>query len=504
MEIIHGVIISQYDAQWANGAAIADLGTAQSHSLEKLQLSIDPYWQDTVISAVFHPPSGKPIKMVISNGMVDVPQEATAVDGIGVIVFAGINDYQIVSTDLKYKVQKHSSIDGVSTTPTPSEWEQFVQQTKNNADKAAQSALDAKEAAEKAGNAAENIEGAVQAVTDARDKAITDIKGAQTTAEQAIDTKLNESTQTLTQTTSTLNSGLNTTAQDLGNSLQQLGTQLAQGITATANQATSSFNTNVTQKTNEFNTSAEEKQERIEDIASHPPQPNLETGKWQVWQNGGYVDTEAEYQGEQGPKGEQGIQGEKGDKGDKGDRGDKGDTGDTGPQGPQGPAGPEGPQGETGPQGEKGDPGLGLPTPTADGARTIYTAPRGTAHSKDTETIQSAYKQIGTIPVDSSGTAADYWVGDAGIDEDTGAWYPASQGSGSTQGCGDRYYAGGTGANAFREYLQRGNLRNGSNAGSRYLSLWYRLGDGNWHFLAGYCFKKNRKKLIAPCFAPKA
>ena len=120
-----------------------------------------------------------------------------------------------------------------------------------------------------------------------------------------------------------------------------------------------------------------------------------------------------------------------------------------------------------------------------DGTRTIYTAPRGTAHSNDTETIQSTYKQIGTIPVDSSGTAADYWVGDAGIDENTGAWYPASQGSGSTQGCGDRYYAGGTGANAFREYLQCGNLGGGSSAGSCCLFLGNWLGHGYWHFLAG-------------------
>ena len=120
-----------------------------------------------------------------------------------------------------------------------------------------------------------------------------------------------------------------------------------------------------------------------------------------------------------------------------------------------------------------------------DGTRTIYTAPRGTAHSNDTETIQSTYKQIGTIPVDSSGTAADYWVGDAGIDENTGAWYPASQGSGSTQGCGDRYYAGGTGANAFREYLQCGSLWGGSGAGSWFLYLGAGLGYGSWDFLAG-------------------
>lgn len=120
-----------------------------------------------------------------------------------------------------------------------------------------------------------------------------------------------------------------------------------------------------------------------------------------------------------------------------------------------------------------------------DGTRTVYAAPRGTAHSTSTETIQSTYKQIGTIPVDSSGTAADYWIGDAGIDEDTGAWYPASQGSGSAQGCGDRYYAGGTGANAFREYLQCGRLWSGSNAGSCGLNLGYWPGDGFWACLAG-------------------
>ena len=120
-----------------------------------------------------------------------------------------------------------------------------------------------------------------------------------------------------------------------------------------------------------------------------------------------------------------------------------------------------------------------------DGTRTIYTAPRGTAHSKDTETIQSAYKQIGTIPVNSSGSVADYWVGDAGIDEDTGAWYPATQGSGSTQGCADMFYAGGDATNTFRDYLQGGALWAGSGAGSCSLHLWYWLGDGYWHCLAG-------------------
>lgn len=120
-----------------------------------------------------------------------------------------------------------------------------------------------------------------------------------------------------------------------------------------------------------------------------------------------------------------------------------------------------------------------------DGTRTVYAAPRGTAHSANTETIQSTYRQIGTIPLNSSGSVADYWVGDAGIDEDTGVWYPSAQGGGSAQGCADMYYAGGDAANSFREYLQCGGLWSGSSAGSCYLSLGAGLGDGDWYCLAG-------------------
>ena len=120
-----------------------------------------------------------------------------------------------------------------------------------------------------------------------------------------------------------------------------------------------------------------------------------------------------------------------------------------------------------------------------DGTRTVYAAPRGTAHSPNPETIQSTYRQIGTIPLNSSGSVADYWVGDAGIDEDTGVWYPSAQGSGSAQGCADTYYAGGDAANLFREYLQCGALWSGSPAGSCFLNLWNWLGGGDWYCLAG-------------------
>ena len=120
----------------------------------------------------------------------------------------------------------------------------------------------------------------------------------------------------------------------------------------------------------------------------------------------------------------------------------------------------------------------------ADGTRIIYAAEKGVDHSSTDATIKSTYKVAGTIPVNSSGSVADFWIGDDGFDMDTGAWYPAKQGSSSTQGVGDMYYAGGEADNALREYLQGGNLWGGSNAGSACLSCWYGLGGWNWDFLA--------------------
>ena len=120
-----------------------------------------------------------------------------------------------------------------------------------------------------------------------------------------------------------------------------------------------------------------------------------------------------------------------------------------------------------------------------DGTRTVYSAPRGAEHVSADDSIKETYKESGTIPVHSGGAAADYWVGDCVVDPETGAWHPDAQGSGATQGCGDMYYAGGTSANTFREFLQGGNLGNGSLAGSCYLHLGSWLGNGYWNCLAG-------------------
>lgn len=119
-----------------------------------------------------------------------------------------------------------------------------------------------------------------------------------------------------------------------------------------------------------------------------------------------------------------------------------------------------------------------------DGTRTVYSAKKGTEHSSVTNTIQSTYKEAGTIPVNSSGSVGDYWIGDVGVDFDTGASYPRAQGSGSSQGVGDYYYAGGTDTNTFREYLQGGDLGSGALAGASCLYSRNALGYASWYFLA--------------------
>ena len=119
----------------------------------------------------------------------------------------------------------------------------------------------------------------------------------------------------------------------------------------------------------------------------------------------------------------------------------------------------------------------------ADGTRTIYAAEKGVDHSSTDATIKSTYKIAGTIPVNSSGSVEDFWIGDDGFDTDTGTWYPAKQGSGSTQGVGDGYYAGGEADNTLIEYSQGGYLGNGSGAGASCLALWNWPGSGYWYLL---------------------
>lgn len=121
----------------------------------------------------------------------------------------------------------------------------------------------------------------------------------------------------------------------------------------------------------------------------------------------------------------------------------------------------------------------------ADFTKKVLVAPKGVPHVTSNDTIRSTYTEIGTIPAAAAGDNADWWVGDAMLDNDTGAWYPSAEGSGSTQGTGDRVYTGGaTATSGMREYLQGGSPSSGSSAGSCYLNCGSGLGSTSWAFLS--------------------
>ena len=120
-----------------------------------------------------------------------------------------------------------------------------------------------------------------------------------------------------------------------------------------------------------------------------------------------------------------------------------------------------------------------------DFTKKVYVAPKGTAHSSSDATIRSTYTEIGTMPASAAGNNADWWIGDVMLDANTGSWLPFKEGSGSSQGTGDRCYAGGADATSgMREYLQGGALGAGAGAGSAALNCWAWLDGGPWYYLA--------------------
>ena len=119
-----------------------------------------------------------------------------------------------------------------------------------------------------------------------------------------------------------------------------------------------------------------------------------------------------------------------------------------------------------------------------DGTRDIYYAEKGTEHSSAQSVILESYKKVGTIPAYGNNAVADGYVGDFGIDAESGVWYPGNKGSGSSQGVGDYLYAGGKASDTLREYLQGGYLGSGSYAGSACLNCGDGLGYGHWFYAA--------------------
>lgn len=115
----------------------------------------------------------------------------------------------------------------------------------------------------------------------------------------------------------------------------------------------------------------------------------------------------------------------------------------------------------------------------SDYSKDVYVAPRGVAHSSSDSTIQSTYTLVGNIPANNG---SDFWIGD--VNHVNGVWYPSTVVSSDQYGMGDRCYVGGQSTSGSREYLQGGNLWNGSRAGLSCLVCGCWLWDAVWFCLS--------------------
>lgn len=426
---VHELTLQNYSA--ASGCPSACqptlyLGTAGSYGNEQINVVLGEGWQGLTVKAVFQP-CGVAVVVPDGGGVISVPWEATQsviAYPKGRIVFEGVTDGRVlISTDIPYAVGSHSDTEGSnSQPPTPSQWEQFVNEVKGDADRAEQAAADAEAAVQKVTDAGTQAvtdignakDSALEAIAAAREEAVgsisADVEGAKQAAAQA-EQSAKDAAATLEKVQSAGQSALDDIATERQNTLSDIQNEGAKQQSAVAGAGTAALEaigqteqaainqikqtgetqagavqsagtTQISQvnsagaaqvqavkdegaaQTAALNDAAEAHKNELESIASHPPQPNTATGKWQVWnaETGAYQDTDALYQGGYYTAAVS-------------------DDGVLTWQGSQ--AGmPSLPSANIkGPKGDKGDPGLGVPPPTqADAGKVPVVNAEGTGY----------------------------------------------------------------------------------------------------------------------------
>lgn len=182
--------LDRYCAQAEGVRGRLVLGTWNSYGIEQLQLVLGDGWEGRTVTAVFHGPKTSAGTTVLagSDGLVDVPQEATAAAGCGTITIVGVDaDSQRISVDIPYVVMSHAPVTGQAPDPTPDIWQQFVAQVEADADRAEQAAGDAAKSAEAAAESAKQAEQAGADIGAAKDAALEAIQQAQDTGVKAVE-----------------------------------------------------------------------------------------------------------------------------------------------------------------------------------------------------------------------------------------------------------------------------------------------------------------------------
>ncbi len=118
-KIVHTIHLDRY----APMPAQIQLGTVESYGVEQIAVIAGAGWDGLDIVAVYHPPkAAEPVRVLVpSDGLSDVPPEATASAGRGALVIAGMADgVQIASCNIAYTVIAQAGTDGTtSDAPTP-------------------------------------------------------------------------------------------------------------------------------------------------------------------------------------------------------------------------------------------------------------------------------------------------------------------------------------------------------------------------------------------------
>ena len=178
-----------------------------------------------------------------------------------------------------------------------------VEGAKQAAADAEKSAADAEQSAKNAADALANVQAAGKSALDdiatERQNTLSDIQNEGAKQQSAVAGAGTAALEAIGQTEQAAINQIKQTGETQVGAVQSAGTtQISQVNSAGAAQVQAVKDEGAAQ-TAALNDAADAHKNELESIASHPPQPNTETGKWQVWnaEAGAYQDTDALYQG---------------------------------------------------------------------------------------------------------------------------------------------------------------------------------------------------------------
>ena len=171
---IHEIDLDGYEARWSesNSKRGPSLATWGSFGLERLHLNQGEGWQGMTVTATFLLGDNEKTMVADADGMVDVPPQALAEAGNGVIVFSGdMAGAQRITADIRYKVIDHSEVRGDVPEPTPDAFHQYIEQTNQYREEAAASAASAAASAQQAAESADGAAGSAEKAGEYADNA---------------------------------------------------------------------------------------------------------------------------------------------------------------------------------------------------------------------------------------------------------------------------------------------------------------------------------------------